>query len=294
MQNGGNEMKGIVLAGGSGTRLYPITLGISKQLMPIYDKPMVYYPLSVLLEAGISEILIITNPEYVESFRRLLGDGSQLGCRFEYIGQEKPRGIADAFILGEQFIGSDTVTLILGDNIFYGPDIGEQIKAHLTISGGLVFAARVDDPQRYGVVEFDVNFKALSIEEKPSQPKSNYAIPGLYLFDNRAIAFAKQVIPSQRGEIEITEIQNRYLQLGELSVEVLGRGTAWLDTGTFESMMQASEFVKIIEQRQGIKVGCIEEAAYNAGLVSKEQVLHLAKGLMKSGYGHYLEALVSR
>ncbi len=286
-------MKSIVLAGGSGTRLYPITLGISKQLMPIYDKPMIYYPLSILIEAGISEILIITNPEYIESFKRLLGDGSQLGCRFEYLGQDKPRGIADAFIVGEKFVGRDTVTLILGDNIFYGGDVVEKIKIHLQIKGGLVFASRVDDPQRYGVIEFDEKFKALSIEEKPSQPKSDYAIPGIYIFDNRVIKFAKEVKPSLRGEVEITEIQKRYLDLGELSVQVMSRGAAWLDTGTFESMMQASEFVKIIEQRQGIKIGCIEEAAFKAGLIDKEQILKLASSLMKSGYGKYLESLVT-
>ncbi len=282
-------MKGIILAGGSGTRLYPITLGISKQIMPIYNKPMIYYPLSVLLEAGINEILIITNPENVEVFMRLLGSGENLGCRFSYAAQEKPRGLCDAFIVGENFIGKDRVTLILGDNIFYGDGLGRKIKENKEVEGGMIFAAQVEDPWRYGVAEFNKDMKVISIEEKPEKPKSDYAIPGLYIFDNRVVEFAKKVKPSERGEIEITEVQKMYLRLGKLKACVLDRGTAWLDTGTFSSMMAAAEFVKVVEERQGIMIGCIEEAAYRAGLIGKDRLLELAEKYIKSGYGKYLK-----
>ena len=285
-------MKGIVLAGGSGTRLHPITLAISKQLMPIYDKPMVYYPLSILIEAGINEILIISNPEYIDSFKKLLGDGRQLGCRFIYKAQDKPRGLADAFIVGADFIGQDSVTLVLGDNIFYGSGLTEVVAKNKDIDGGLIFAARVNDPERYGIVEFDESMKVLSIEEKPANPKSNYAIPGLYLFDNDVVEIAKQVKPSQRGEIEITEVQNNYLGKGKLSVSILDRGTAWLDTGTFDSMVAATEFVRVVEQRQDIKIGCIEEAAFRSGLINDNQLKKLAEPLQKSGYGQYLLSLI--
>ena len=286
-------MKGIVLAGGSGTRLYPITKGISKQLMPIYDKPMIYYPLSVLIEAGISEILIIVNSEYEELFKNLLGDGSNLGCKFIYKVQEKPRGIADAFLVGEEFIGDDKVTLILGDNIFYGSGLIETVRNNLNPDGGVIFMSQVEDPQRYGVVEFDKNMKVLSIEEKPLNPKSNFAVPGLYIFDNEVIEIAKKITPSARGELEISDVQNIYLKMGKLRVVKFELGTAWLDTGTFESMMEASNFVRIIEQRQGIKIGCIEEAAYKAGFIDAVQIKQIADGLMKSGYGKYLLKVIS-
>lgn len=284
-------MKGIILAGGSGTRLYPITLAISKQLMPIYDKPMIYYPLSTLLKAGIREILIITTPEQQQSFKNLLGDGSQLGCTFEYITQASPRGLADAYIVGEEFIGSDKVAMILGDNIFYGSAMEADLKNHNDIEGGLIFGSQVHDPQRYGIVEFDKDMNVLSIEEKPKVPKSNYAIPGLYFFDNRAVEFAKRAKPSARGEIEITEVMNEYLKIDELKVSLLDRGTAWLDTGTFDSMNAASQFVEVIEKRQGFKIGCIEEEAYRQGFIDKKQLHKLAEPLMKSGYGEYLEGI---
>ena len=285
-------MKGIILAGGSGTRLYPITKGVSKQLMPIYDKPMIYYPLSTLMLAGIKEILIITTPHDQEQFKSLLGDGSDYGCRFEYKIQESPRGLADAFIVGEEFIGDDSVAMILGDNIFYGVGFGDQLKSHTDPKGGVIFAYHVSDPERYGVVEFDSEMKAISIEEKPEQPKSSYAIPGLYFFDNRVSSIAKEVKPSARGEIEITEIHNAYLKEGSLKVGVLDRGTAWLDTGTFNSMMQAAQFVQVIEDRQGWKVGSIEEVAWREGFIDDDQFRKLAEGLVKSGYGKYLLGLL--
>lgn len=285
-------MKGIILAAGSGTRLYPITLAINKQLMPIYDKPMIYYPLSILIKAKIRDILIITNPQQQESFKKLLGDGSQLGCTFTYAIQETPKGLADAYIVGEEFIGEDKVAMVLGDNIFYGSAMESSLKDHTDIEGGLIFGCQVHDPQRYGIVEFDENMQVKSIEEKPQIPKSNYAIPGLYFFDNRAVEFAKQVKPSARGEIEITEIMNEYLRRDELKVSLLDRGTAWLDTGTFDSMNAASQFVEVIEKRQGFKIGCIEEEAFRQGFISAEQLRILAAPLMKSGYGEYLMKLV--
>jgi glucose-1-phosphate thymidylyltransferase len=286
-------MKGIVLAGGSGTRLYPITRAISKQLMPIYDKPMIYYPISTLFKAGIRDILIIVNAEYIESFKRLLDDGSQLGVSFSYIIQDSPRGLADAYILGEDFIGEDSVGMILGDNIFYGSSMESSLSKYQDITGGVIFGCEVDEPKRYGVVEFDHNKKVISIEEKPENPRSHYAIPGLYFFDNRCVEFAKNVKPSARGEIEITEIHQQYLDIGELKVEILDRGTAWLDTGTFESMNSASTFVEVIEKRQGFKIGCIEEEAYRQGFISRSQLAELAKPLMKSGYGEYLMKIVN-
>jgi glucose-1-phosphate thymidylyltransferase len=281
-------MKGIILAGGSGTRLYPITKAISKQLMPIYDKPMIYYPLSVLMMAGIKEVLIITTPEDNASFKRLLGDGSQIGCSFQYAIQEIPNGLAQAFVIAEKFIGNDKVALVLGDNIFYGSRLGRQLQELNDIDGGYVFAYEVSDPERYGVVEFDENNKVLSIEEKPSKPKSNFAVPGLYFYDNKVVQIAKNLQPSPRGEYEITDVNRQYLQQGQLHVSILDRGTAWLDTGTFESLSDASEFIRVIEKRQGMKIGCIEEIAFRMGFIDEGQLRRQADELIKSGYGKYL------
>jgi len=286
-------VKGIILAGGSGTRLWPITKGISKQLMPIYDKPMVYYPLSTLMMAGIREVLVITTPEYNDQFRALLGDGSAFGMDIQYAVQPSPDGLAQAFVIGEDFIGDDSVALVLGDNIFHGTGLGTNLRKNTEVEGATIFAYHVADPKAYGVVEFDDSFTAVSIEEKPAEPKSNYAVPGLYFYDNKVIEIAKTIEPSARGELEISTVNERYLEAGELGVQVLDRGTAWLDTGTFESMMQASEYVKVIEDRQGFKIGCIEEIAWRNGWIDDAQLAELAAPLVKGGYGVYLQRLLS-
>jgi glucose-1-phosphate thymidylyltransferase len=285
-------MKGIILAGGSGTRLYPITKAISKQLMPIYDKPMIYYPLSVLMLAGIKDVLIITTPEDNDSFKRLLGDGSEVGCNFEFAIQEKPNGLAQAFVIGEKFISKEKAALVLGDNIFYGSGFSKLIQSFNDVDGAAIFAYPVSDPERYGVVEFDENFKALSIEEKPAHPKSHFAVPGLYFYDNKVIEIAKNLKPSPRGEYEITDVNKYYLEQGTLQVGVMDRGTAWLDTGTFDSLSDASEFVRVIEKRQDTKIGCIEEIAYRMGFINKQQLERLAHKYIKSGYGQYLLKLL--
>lgn len=285
-------MKGIILAGGSGTRLHPLTLAVSKQLMPVYDKPMIYYPLSVLMLAGIREILIISTPHDLPGFSKLLGDGSQLGCTFEYAEQPEPNGLAQAFVIGEEFIGKEKVALILGDNIFYASGLSKLLQASTAVEGGKVFAYHVNDPERYGVVEFDSEGKVISIEEKPSQPKSNFAVPGLYFYDNSVVEIAKNLIPSERGEYEITDVNQEYLKRGQLAVSVFNRGTAWLDTGTFASLMQAGQFVQVMEERQGQKISCIEEIAYRMGYIDKGQLVELAKPLVKSGYGSYLLGLL--
>ena len=285
-------MKGIILAGGSGTRLYPLTIAVSKQLMPVYDKPMIYYPLSTLMLAGIREILIITTPEDQPHFKKLLGDGSQIGCRFDYVVQPRPEGLAQAFILGADFIGNDAAALVLGDNIFYGSRMGTTMRQLQNPDGAYVFAYQVSDPERYGVVEFDESYKALSIEEKPLKPKSNYAVPGLYFYDNDVVRISKEIKPSARGELEITEVNNQYLNAGKLHVSVLDRGTAWLDTGTFDSLIEAGEFINVIEKRQGMKIGCIEEVAYRNGWIDDAQMEKQAAFYAKSGYGKYLRGLI--
>nr|WP_288812030.1 glucose-1-phosphate thymidylyltransferase RfbA [uncultured Sphingobacterium sp.] len=285
-------MKGIILAGGSGTRLHPLTLAVSKQLMPVYDKPMIYYPLSILMLSGINEILIISTPHDLPHFEKLLGDGSRIGCKFSYAVQPSPDGLAQAFIIGADFIGDDKVALVLGDNIFYGSGLSKLLQANNDPNGGIVYAYQVHDPERYGVVEFDESFNALSIEEKPEKPKSNYAIPGLYFYDNDVVEIASNVRPSPRGEIEITDVNKRYLEAGKLKVRVLDRGTAWLDTGTFESLMQAGQFVQVIEERQGLKIGCIEEVAYRMGYINATELSEIATPLVKSGYGKYLLKLI--
>lgn len=285
-------MKGIILAGGSGTRLHPLTLAVSKQLMPIYDKPMIYYPLSTLMWSGINEILIISTPHDLPLFQQLLGDGKKFGCRFEYAVQEHPNGLAEAFIIGKEFVGNDKVALILGDNIFYGTGLAELLQANNNPNGGIIYAYHVHDPERYGVVDFDKEGKVISIEEKPEQPKSNYAVPGIYFYDNSVIDIAANITPSHRGELEITDVNKEYLRRGNLKVSILDRGTAWLDTGTFQSLMQAGQFVQVIEERQGLKIGAIEEAAYKMGFINAEQLKNLATPLLKSGYGVHLMSLV--
>jgi glucose-1-phosphate thymidylyltransferase len=287
-------VKGIILAGGSGTRLYPITKGISKQIMPIYDKPMIYYPLGTLMQAGIRDILVITTPEDQSQFQRLLGDGQELGINLQYAAQPKPEGLAQAFIIGEEFIGDDKVALILGDNIFYGEGFGASLKDCVDPDGGVVFAYEVSDPERYGVVEFDKDNHAVSIEEKPAQPKSNYAVVGLYFYDNQVVEIAKNIQPSDRGELEITTVNEEYLKCGKLKVQTMDRGSAWLDTGTFESMNDAAEYIRVIEKRTGIKIGCIEEIAYRQGYISAEQLQQIAEPLVKSGYGEYLMGILGR
>lgn len=286
-------MKGIILAGGSGTRLHPLTLAVSKQLMPVYDKPMIYYPLSTLMAAGIREVLIISTPHDLPNFQKLLGDGKNLGCEFSYAEQKVPNGLAQAFVIGKEHIGTDSVALILGDNIFYGSGLGRKLNEHIAPDGGLVFAYHVSDPERYGVVEFDANNVALSIEEKPLKPKSNFAVPGLYFYDNSVVDIARDLKPSARGEYEITDVNKEYLRRGKLKVEILDRGTAWLDTGTFASLTQAGQFVQVIEERQGLRIGCIEEVAYKKGYINAEQLARLAQPLLKSGYGEYLMKLLA-
>ena len=286
-------MKGIILAGGSGTRLHPLTIAVSKQLMPVFDKPMIYYPLSTLIDAGIREILIISTPQDLPLFKKLLGDGSKLGCSFQYAVQEHPNGLAEAFIIGEDFIGKDKVALILGDNIFYGTGLAELLQKNNNPDGGIVYAYHVHDPERYGVVDFDKEGKVLSIEEKPKNPKSNYAVPGIYFYDNDVVSIAKNITPSNRGELEITDVNKEYLKRDKLKVSILDKGTAWLDTGTFNSLMQASQFVQVIEERQGLKIGAIEESAYKMGFISKEELRELAQPLLKSGYGKHLVSVLN-